>query len=92
MKKYLIISIIINIVLSLISFYGLINYLVYSASNSLSMIYDTLFLVSIVLIDVLINYLMYKLILKKENKKIFYILIPSSVFMFIQALLFLFIK
>lgn len=91
MKKYLIISIIINIILSLLSFYGLINYLVYSASNSLSMIYDTLFLISIVLIDVLINYLIYKKIIK-NNKKIFYILIPSSVFMFIQALLFLFIK
>jgi len=91
MKKYLIISIIINIVLSLFSFYGLINYLVYSATNSLSMIYDTLFLISIVLIDVLINYLIYKKLIK-DNKKIFYILIPSSVFMFIQALLFLFIK
>ena len=91
MKKYLIISIIINIILSLISFYGLINYLVYSATNSLSMIYDTLFLISIVLIDVLINYLIYKKLIK-DNKKIFYILIPSSVFMFIQALLFLFIK
>ena len=91
MKKYLIISIIINIVLSLFSFYGLINYLVYSATNSLSMIYDTLFLMTIVLIDVLINYLIYKKLIK-DNKKIFYILIPSSVFMFIQALLFLFIK
>lgn len=91
MKKYLIISIIINIILSLISFYGLINYLVYSASNSLSMIYDTLFLITIVLIDVLINYLIYKKIIK-DNKKIIYILIPSSVFMFIQAMLFLFIK
>jgi len=91
MKKYLIISIIINIILSLISFYGLINYLVYSASNSLSIIYDTLFLITIVLIDVLINYLIYKKLIK-DNKKIFYILIPSSVFMFIQALLFLFIK
>jgi len=91
MKKYLIISIIINIVLSLFSFYGLINYLVYSATNSLSMIYDTLFLISIVLIDVLINYLIYKKLIKYNNK-IFYILIPSSVFMFIQALLFLFIK
>lgn len=91
MKKYLIISIIINIVLSLISFYGLINYLVYSATNSLSMIYDILFLISIVLVDILINYLMYKKLIK-ENKKIFYILIPSSIFMFIQALLFLFIK
>lgn len=91
MKKYLTISIIINIVLSLISFYGLINYLVYSATNSLSMVYDTLFLISIVLIDILINYLIYKKLIK-DNKKIFYILIPSSVFMFIQALLFLFIK
>ena len=91
MKKYLIISIIINIILSLISFYGLINYLVYSATNSLSMIYDTLFLISIVLIDVLINHLIYKKLIK-DNKKIFYILIPSSVFMFIQAILFLFIK
>lgn len=91
MKKYLIISIIINIVLSLISFYGLINYLVYSATNSLSIIYDTLFLISIVLVDILINYLIYKKLIK-DNKKIFYILIPSSVFMFIQALLFLFIK
>ena len=91
MKKYLIISIIINIVLSLISFYGLINYLVYSATNSLSMIYDTLFLISIVLVSILINYLIYRKLIK-ENKKIFYILIPSSVFMFIQALLFLFIK
>jgi len=91
MKKYLIISIIINIILSLISFYGLINYLVYSASNSLSIIYDTLFLITIVLIDVLINYLIYKKIIK-DNKKIIYILIPSSVFMLIQAMLFLFIK
>lgn len=91
MKKYLIISIIINIVLSLISFYGLINYLVYSASNSLSMIYDTLFLITIVLIDILINYLIYKKLIK-DNKKIIYILIPSSIFMFIQAMLFLFIK
>lgn len=91
MKKYLIISIIINIVLSLFSFYGLINYLVYSASNSLSIIYDILFLISIVLIDVLINYLIYKKIIK-DNKKIIYILIPSSIFMFIQAMLFLFIK
>ena len=55
------------------------------------MIYDILFLISIVLVDILINYLMYKKLIK-ENKKIFYILIPSSIFMFIQALLFLFIK
>lgn len=92
MKKYLIISIITNIFLSFISFFCLMNYLVLSVNTSTSTFVDTLFLIAIVLIDILINYIIYKKILKKDNKKLIYILIPSSVFMFIQGILFLFIK
>ena len=81
MKKYFIVSIISNIILSLLSFYGLLNYLVYSASNSLSSIIDLIVLVAVVIIDVVINYGIYKLL--KVNVKKIYILIPSSIYLII---------
>ena len=87
MKKYFTISIITNIFLALISFYGLMNYLILSVNCSFSTILDIS-----VLVNVAINYILFKYILKENMKKIIYILIPSSIFMFLQGILFFFVK
>lgn len=89
MKKYFIVSIVANIILSLLSFYGLLNYLVYSTTNSLSSIIDLIALIIVVILDVLINYGIYKLL--KVNIKKIYILIPSSVYLLIISFLLMFI-
>lgn len=92
MKKYFTISIITNIFLALISFYGLMNYLILSVNCSFSTILDISVLIAIVLVNVAINYILFKYILKENMKKIIYILIPSSIFMFLQGILFFFVK
>lgn len=85
MKKYLIVSIILNIILSLLSFYGLLNYLVYSTTNSLSSTLDLIVLVGVVIVDLLVNYGIYKL-LKVNIKKIF-ILMPCCVYLILISCL-----
>lgn len=92
MKKYFTISIITNIFLALISFFGLMNYLILSVNCSFSTILDIAILFMIVIINIALNYILYKYILKEDMKKIIYILIPSSVFMFLQGILFFFIR
>ena len=89
MKKYFIISIISNIVLAILSFYGLLNYLVYSTSNSLSSTIDLIVLILVVIFELLVNYLIYKLL--KANIKKIYILIPSSIYLLVIGLLLMFI-
>lgn len=91
MKKYFIISIIINILLSVLAFFGFINYLVLSASKSYSSLIDLIVLLLVVIIDIIINYVIYKLVNKTEKNRIF-ILIPSGIFMLITGILFLFVR
>lgn len=90
MKKYFILSTISNIILALLTFYGLLNYIALSASNSLSSTIDLLVLIGIVVIDILVNYLIFRYLKIKERK--IFILIPSSLFLLITGILFLFIK
>lgn len=90
MKKYFIITIILNIVLGFLAFYGFINYLIISASKSFSPTIDLIVLLSAVIIDVVINYIIFK-ILKRKNSIIF-VLIPSCVFMLVTGIIFFFIK
>lgn len=89
MKKYFIISIIANIILALLSSYGLLQYLVYSSNASLSSTIDLLVLIGVVILDILINYGIYK-ILKSDVRKIF-ILIPSSVYLLLIGILIMYI-
>lgn len=92
MKKYFIVSIIANIVLSFVAMYGLLNYLVISASKSYSSMQDTFILLSIVIIDILLNYIIIKVISKKTELNKILILVPSSVFMLTTGILFFFVR
>ena len=86
MKKYFVVTGILNVLLSFPAFYFFVSYLVLSASKMYSTIVDLLVLLSVVLIDVLINAIIYKILKQKDY---IYILIPSSLFMFCSGLLFL---
>lgn len=90
MKKYFIVSGVLNVLLAVCAFYGFLNYLVLSASNSFSSVIDFIVLISVVLLDILINYILHK-ILKVNISKVF-VLIPSSFFMLITGLLFFLVK
>lgn len=92
MKKYFIISIITNILLSVLAFFGFINYLVMSATKSYSTLLDTSVLLLVVIIDIVINYIIFRLINKKEEKNRIFILIPSGIFMLLTGILFLFVR
>lgn len=89
MRKYFIISIISNIILAVLSFWGLLQYLIYSSNNSLSSTIDLLVLIGVVILDLLINYGIYKLI--KENVKKLYVLVPSSIYLLLIGLLLMYV-
>ena len=86
MKKYFIITSIVNILLSFLAFYLFINYLSLSASKMYSTIMDLAVLIVIVLLDILINAIIFRILNQKEKV---IILIPSSLFMVFTGLLFL---
>lgn len=90
MKKFFIVSIITNILLSFLAFYGFIHYLVLSASNSFSSQIDFIVLLGVVILDVLINYGIFRSL--KQREKTVFVLIPSSIFMLVTGLLFFLVK
>ena len=84
MKKFLLIGISINIILSIFTSYSLVNYLNLSVSNTYSNTTDLSVLFGAVLINGLFNFALFKF-LKVDAKKI-YFLLPTIVFMFGTAI------
>ena len=86
MKKYFIVTGIVNFLLSFLAFLIYVTYLTISAKYLYSTIIDLLFLIVMVLVVMLINTIIFKVMKQKEK---IIILIPSSLFMVFTGLIFL---